>query len=64
MKNDRSKGIFRSNIQAPLSRQRQAAAINIEENVEEMEAEATAAATAQVNSAQVDLNYLLNPYSV
>ena len=64
MKNDRGKGIFRSNIQAPLSRQRQAAATNIEENVEEMEAEATAAATAQVNSAQVDLNYLLNPYSV
>ena len=64
MKNDRGKGIFRTNINAPLSKRRQASSADIEDNLAEMEAEATAAASAQVNSAQVDLHHLLNPYSV
>ena len=64
MKNDPSKGIFCTNIHAPLSKRRQASSANIKHNLEELEAEATAAASAQVNSAQIDLNCLLKPYSV
>ena len=61
MRNDRAKGIFRTNLTAPLARRRQASSTDITE--EDVEA-ATAAAEATVNSAQVDLLNYLNPYSV
>ena len=63
MKNDQGKGIFLTNLHAPLSKRRQASSANIKHNLEELEAQAIAAASAQVNSAQIDLNHLLNPYS-
>ena len=61
MRNDRAKGIFCTNLTAPLARRRQASSADITE--EDVEA-ATAAAEATVNSAQVDLLNYLNPYSV
>ena len=65
MKNDRGKGIFTSNIQAPLSKRRQASSAAIEEeDVQHLEAVAAAAASNQVNSSKIDVMHLLNPYSV
>ena len=60
MKNDRAKGIFRTNLTAPLARRRQASSADFTN--EEIEA-ATAEVEANVNSAQIDINDLLNPYS-
>ena len=54
-RNDRNKGIFRTNINAPLSNRRQNSSLEAEE-----EAEAAAAAAVMVNNAQIDY---LNQYS-
>ena len=54
-RNDRNKGIFRTNINAPLSNRRQNSNLEAEE-----EAEAAAAAAVMVNNAQIDY---LNQYS-
>ena len=48
-RNDRNKGIFRTNINAPLSNRRQNSSLEAEE-----EAEAAAAAAVMVNNAQID----------
>ena len=48
MKNDRGKGIFRTNIHAPLAKKRQTSSADI--NQEEAEAEAAAALTAHIDS--------------
>lgn len=60
MRNDRAKGIFRTNLTAPLSKRRQASSTDITD--EDVEA-ATAAVETNVNSAQIDLMEMLNPYS-
>ena len=55
-RNDRNKGIFRSNVNAPQSKRQNA-------NVEIQEAEAAAAASLAVNNAQIDIADYLNIHS-
>ena len=57
-RNDRNKGIFRSNINAAPSR-RQNASVEMDDS----NAEAAAEASAQVQSAQIDIADYLNIHS-